>query len=442
MILRLEQLPDWLTDAHPDLNLAMNGYLPLLKAEPSKAPDSTDLVAALLNAQAGLVATIDDIEQRQGEHTYVKARDKIITVMALRDAHDLALKTTQELEKLHVSLNAQTASVSNAIREKVQALLDSLRTPTNEIYAAIQGDAAIPIRLDLPPEDDTNQQRLKLLIDFAANRAGVQPSGFLSDSQIHTLALALRLAAIEQFNAHCPLIVLDDIVTSYDADHRRLISGLLASRFAGAQILITTHDERFFIYLKDQTHSSDWEYQRITRLDRDYGPRFAQHMVSDGEIEKRWAEGESAANEIRQAEEEWLLAKGQEFAVKVHIRAVEKAHSYERYELAEALATFLKGAGLEPTKMDGVANRFLESLKAGVVENFGSHFQLAQYGNGSIGDEKARWKEFTAFRDQFSCGKCKRKKFKRPLTMSKPVCAHGGCEAQLEFAPAAAENAA
>ena len=50
MILRLEQLPDWLTDAHPDLKLAMNGYLPQLKAEPSKAPDSTDLVAALLNA--------------------------------------------------------------------------------------------------------------------------------------------------------------------------------------------------------------------------------------------------------------------------------------------------------------------------------------------------------------------------------------------------------
>ena len=279
-------------------------------------------------------------------------------------------------------------------------------------------------------------------IDNTLHCEGVPPSGFLSDSQVHTLALALRLAAIEQFNTQSPLIVLDDIVTSYDADHRRLISGMLASRFANAQILITTHDERFFIYLKDQTNSGDWDYQRITRLDRDYGPRFAQHMVSDEEIEKRWAEGGSAANEIRQAEEEWLLAKSQEFAVKVQIRTTEKAHSYERYELAEALAIFLKGAALEPPKVEGVTNRFLESLKAGVVENFGSHFQLAQYGNGSIGDEKARWKEFTAFRDRFACGKCKRKKFKRPSTLSKPVCAHSGCEAQLEFAPATAENAA
>ena len=41
----------------------------------------------------------------------------------------------------------------------------------NDIYRAIQGEGAIPIRLELPPEDDTfNQQRLNLLVDFAANR--------------------------------------------------------------------------------------------------------------------------------------------------------------------------------------------------------------------------------------------------------------------------------
>ena len=71
----------------------------------------------------------------------------------------------------------------------------------NDIYKLIQGAGATTIRLELPAEDDTNQQRLNLLIDFANNRTGVQPGGYLSDSQIHSVALALRMAAIQQFTS-------------------------------------------------------------------------------------------------------------------------------------------------------------------------------------------------------------------------------------------------
>ena len=146
----------------------------------------------------------------------------------------------------------------------------------NDIYKLIQGAGAMPIRLELPAEDDANQQRLNLLIDFAKNRTGVQPGGYLSDSQIHSMALALRMAAIKQFNAGAPIIALDDIVTSYDADHRRTIAGLIATMFGDCQILITTHDERFFNYLKDQLEAKAWHFTRIIGLDPAYGPRFAE----------------------------------------------------------------------------------------------------------------------------------------------------------------------
>ncbi|MGY3413531.1 hypothetical protein ACVWZV_009698 [Bradyrhizobium sp. GM5.1] len=96
-------------------------------------------------------------------------------------------------------MTAQATIISAEIRKKVQALLDKLQTPMNDIYELIQGAGAAPIRLELPAEDDTNQQRLNLLIDFAKNRTGVQPGGYLSDSQIHSVALALRMAAIQQY---------------------------------------------------------------------------------------------------------------------------------------------------------------------------------------------------------------------------------------------------
>lgn len=402
------------------------------------APASADIASAIAKLLGTLDQAIADIELKQGDHTYIRAKAKIDRLLELRTEQNLALRTLDELGKLSNALMAQATIISAEIRKKVQALLDKLQTPMNDIYRLIQGADATPIRLELPAEDDTNQQRLNLLIDFAKNRTGVQPGGYLSDSQIHSVALALRMAAIKQFNAGAPIIALDDIVTSYDADHRRTIAGLIATMFGDCQILITTHDERFFNYLKDQLEAKTWHFTRIIGLDPAYGPRFADDKVSDEMIEARWAAGQSAANEMRQAEEEWLLGICRDFGVSVRIRPLERAYSYERSELASALAGLLKDAKLVPTMVQGVNNRFLDSLVKGEIENFGSHFQDGPYGDGSIGDEKARWAEFKTFRNQFACKKCGRTKFQRPFTLKKPVCAHDGCEAQFEFTAAPA----
>jgi energy-coupling factor transporter ATP-binding protein EcfA2 len=402
----------------------------------SAAPASAEVAAGIIMLLATLDLAIAGIELRQGDHTYIKAKTKLDRLLELRTERDLALRTDDELGELSNALTAQATLISAEIRKKVESLLDKLQTPMNDIYKLIQGASAIPIRLQLPAEDDSNQQRLNLLIDFAENRMGVQPGGYLSDSQIHSVALALRMAAIKEFNAAAPIIALDDIVTSYDADHRRTIAGLIATMFGEFQILITTHDERFFNYLKDQLEARAWHFTRIIGVDPAWGPRFADHKVSDEMIEARWADGQSAANEMRQAEEEWLLGICRDFGVSVRIRPLERAYSYERSELASALAGLLKDIKLVPALVPGVNNRFLDSLVKGEIENFGSHFQDGPYGDGSIGDEKARWAEYKAFRSQFACKKCTRTKFQRPTTLKKPVCAHAGCEAQFEFAAA------
>ncbi len=405
------------------------------------APEASGLISSVAGLLLVVSQKIAEIEANQGEHTYAKARTKIDCLLELQAEREFALRTQEELVKLSDNLTAMALTISGEIRRKIQALLDKLQTPINDIYRQIQGDGALPIRLELPPEDDTNQQRLNLVIDFAKNRTGVQPGGYLSDSQIHSVALALRLAAIKRFNAAAPIVALDDIVTSYDADHRRRIVGLIATMFSDCQVIITTHDERFFNYLKDQLEAKAWCFTRIIGLDPAYGPRFADHKVSDEMIEARWADGLSAANEMRQAEEEWLLAICRDFGVSIRIRPLEKPYSYERSELASALASFLKNAGLEPPSVPGVNNRFLASLQNGTIENFGSHFQDGPYGDGSIGDEKARWDEFKVFRNQFSCKKCRRVKFQRPLTLKKPVCAHESCETQFEFSATPARAA-
>lgn len=398
-----------------------------------RSPDAQPITVVLCERVAAVDKAIETIEARQGTHTYAKAKTKLGRLIDLKRERELAELTQAELETLSGSLTEQSAFVSNEIRKKVQALLDTLQAPMNAIYRQIQGDDAVPIRLELPAEEDANQQRLNLVVDFAQNRIGVQPGGYLSDSQIHSLALALRLAAIKACNSGAPFVALDDVVTSYDADHRRTITAMLAAEFKDFQVIVTSHDERFFNYLKDQLAEGDWRFTRIIRTDPDYGPRFAEDRVTDEMIEARWAEGESAANEIRQAEEEWLLGLSRDFGVSVRIRPLERPYSYDRSELAAAIAQFLTSAKIEVPTVPGVNNRFLLSLQKGVIENFGSHFQDGPYGDGSIGDERARWAEFKVFRNYFSCPKCRRTRFKRSFDLRKPVCAKANCEAQFEL---------
>jgi len=184
--------------------------------------------------------------------------------------------------------------------------------------------------------------------------------------------------------------------------------------------------------VKEHLPQAQWLYRQITHIDDDFGPRYTHHRITDEQIEDKLKKGEKAANEIRAAEEEWLLAKAREFGVDVRIRDVDKPYSYDRGELAASLAGFLRAKKIAMPDIAGFKNPFWESLQKGTVENFGSHFQDSPSASWSSGDEKKRWEEFKAFRDLFRCPKCSKTKFKRPkVGVQRPLCA--GCETPFSF---------
>lgn len=385
--------------------------------------DSATAVGELKALYQKVTAEKERIEKQQGEQTYANALKAADALIKLND--DLAAidRVKAELVRLNEELDQQALYINKAIGKHTEQLIGGLQGKVNDFYKEIQGDnAAAPrIHLELPDEKDTNQQRIQLLIDLA-NLKGVTPSGYLSDSQIHTLALSLRLAAIRILNAAVPIIVLDDIVTSYDADHRKNIAGMLAKNFLDFQVILVTHDERFFLLLQDHLPRSTWSFRRITEIKDKFGPRFHDHRTPDEIIQAKLDGGESAANEMRQAEEEWLLEICRDFRVKTVIRAIDRPYKYERSELAGALASFVKDSGISLPKVSGVANPFLASLQKGDLENFGSHFTDNPHESASIGDETQRWAEFIAFRDMFSCSRCGSKRYIRPDPLVKPIC--------------------
>jgi len=346
------------------------------------------------------------------------------------------------MSKLNAHLDSQSQEINKAIVEHTQKLIGRLTNDMNTLYREIQNNKSSipPIRLALPDEDDSNQQRVQLLIDFSLNRKGVAPSGYLSDSQIHTLALSLRLSAIRLFNKGLPIIILDDIVTSYDADHRKNIAATIEKHFKDYQVITVTHDERFFNYLRDQLPQNSWNFKRIIELKEDFGPQFHDYKTPDEVIEQKIKDKQSIANELRQSQEEWLLDMCRDFQTKVIIRHIDRSYKYERSELASSLANFMKSTKIAVPSISGISNPFLNSLQKGEVENFGSHFSDNPNGDSSLGDEETRWKEFKLFRSMFSCTNCNHTRFQRPLTLEKPVCKE--CETPFSFTTSQTDMAA
>ena len=397
-------------------------------------PDIGLLLQAMVATRRSLTNARERLENQQGENTYAQAQNTADDLIQVRKDLNRIYRTKEELQKLHAELVKRAKDIETAINEHNGRLLSDLEHDVDGLYKKIQGvprDEPSLVRLQLAEGNAANQQQIRLVVDYSENRTSVAPSGYLSDSQIHTVALSLRLAAIRKFNTGAPIIVLDDVVTSYDADHRKTIASTLAEEFQECQIVLVTHDEQFFNLLQDHLPPAGWVFRRITHIDSSFGPVFSDQQTPDEVIESKLDAGEPVGEYIRKSEEEWLLKICRDFGVDVAIRPINQPYQYERSELATALARFLRSQSLVPPKVPGISNPFLNSLRRGVVENFASHFSDNPYRSVSSGDERARWEEFHSFRGLFVCSHCGRNRFKRLKELSKPICSK--CETPFEF---------
>jgi len=396
-------------------------------------PDSKEVVNALSRVFITIANQIAEIEDQQGEHTYGKALGTVTKLLDIKTELQRIERTKDKLQSIQREINRQVLEIEKAIVSHISGLVSKLESDVASIYQAIQGAGVKSPRIwiDLPDQAGVDQQRARLLMDYSSNRKGVAPSGYLSDSQVHTLALALRLAAIRLFNSDAPIMVLDDVVTSYDADHRKNIVNTLDRHFSEFQIILVTHDEQFFNLLRDQMPQGSWVFKRIMKIQEGIGPVFDDHQTLDEVIQERLDAGENAGAYIRLAQEKWLLQICCDFKTRVTMRPAERARQFDRGELAGSLASYLNGAKLEVPQTPTGPNRFLESLQRGVVENQASHYSDNPYKSSSVGDDLARWQEFKDFRELFGCPYCGKKRFNRQEGKGLPVCNY--CQTPFAF---------
>ena len=167
---------------------------------------------------------------------------------------------------------------------------------------------------------------LQLAIGFLGKVNSCNPRAFLSEGHLDSLGLCLYLASVRMFNNSGSLLVLDDVLTSVDREHRHRVAELLLEEFSDFQLVLTTHDEYWFNSLQETVlvrgDHDKWRFKRIARWTLEKGPESAAHEGTWAWIESNLVEEayRELGGSLRLVLEDFLKRVADKMELKVEYR--------------------------------------------------------------------------------------------------------------------------
>ena len=158
-------------------------------------------------------------------------------------------------------------------KEDLGDLLQQISGRVAKIYSALHPGED----LDAVSIEPWTAKGVELAINFYGSRQR-PPHGVLSESHLNSLAIALFLAMAASFNEKLGFLILDDVINSFDVEHRGRLAELLADGFADWQLIVLTHDQQFFEHLSRRAPS--WRKIEFTSWSHASGPRTTKYETS------------------------------------------------------------------------------------------------------------------------------------------------------------------
>ena len=220
------------------------------------------------------------------------------------------IKKQLKIEEMRYSLASKMYVTFSEIKKaKIEEIYKSMAGNINAFYSTLHpNDPHRNIELNVAP---SRRASAELKIE-SFGIAKEDPRAFTSEGHQDSLGLCIFLAFVKKFNEGCNLIVLDDVVSTIDAQHRELICELLFKEFKDYQLIITTHDGIWYEQLRSHQRAcgidGNFKNLEIIRWEPETGPIIEPFKPRWERIQKRidCSDKPGAGNEGRQYLE-WLL---------------------------------------------------------------------------------------------------------------------------------------
>jgi hypothetical protein len=250
-----ESIKDWLR--LPE-NKIFDNYLNALKIIDASKLEQKDIITIndkLPKFLSELAVKISNappsIQELQNDEETIKLGMQIPSLFYLKIYSQNVTNVLQVLtkcqEKLHEEMQAKATQRLSSISSKIQELWSKLHP--NELIKNIQ--------LYLPINTDE-------AIDISLEFYGVfheSPRIALSEGHRNSLGLCIFLALALQIEDS--FIILDDIVSSIDRQHRVFVIDILQNDLKEKQIILFTHDREWFTELRIRLPPHKWKFMSL-----------------------------------------------------------------------------------------------------------------------------------------------------------------------------------
>lgn len=150
-----------------------------------------------------------------------------------------ASRRQRRAERAAKAAKAAYDAYCEVLKAELDGLYRAIESEFSEFYRFINADDEVTFAAKLTPTEKT----VDLSVDFF-ERGLFPPAAFHSEGHQDGMGLCLYLALMKRlFGDQFTLALLDDVVQSVDAGHRREFCRLLKERFPDTQFIITTHDK-------------------------------------------------------------------------------------------------------------------------------------------------------------------------------------------------------
>ena len=262
------------------------------------------------------------------------ARDSLAVAQERLEVYRSAMRQ-QKTAREQAQRARQVSDIYAATSDKVLAgIYTDVQRDFASLYSFVNRDDEDKFKAQLVP----SMGKLGFDVDFYG-RGFFPPGAYHSEGHQDSMGLCLYLALMRHlYGAGFTLAVLDDVLMSVDAGHRREVCALLKKEFPGTQFIMTTHDPIWLQHLKTEGLVSGRAAIKFRRWSIDLGPARWDERDVWAEIEDRLKQDDvrSAAGFLRH----YLEYVATELCHR--LRAVVEFRGDAQYQLGELLPAAIR----------------------------------------------------------------------------------------------------
>jgi len=349
-------------------------------------------------ALANLSSKITAIE------TAIKKDNHTVTYSNISSARD-AFLLIKRLERAKKVLEDQRASMEIIYNEFVKKQKEGLENfittfsgKINEYYQFMNpGEQFQELKIVTIGDDD---ELNGITIEYMYNGNWVSPpQKYFSESHLNCFGLSFFLASVIAFNKENKFLLLDDVISSFDSNHRVRFANLIFEKFSDYQIILLTHENEWYQYVSQLAKRKSWLINEIKWSDSE-GTHLENKPNELRElIEANLAKGnvDLLGNSIRKHLEHLLKEICANLDVKVAFRFNEVNEKRMADELLNELKSKIKKSSKDLEAKMAVVDRIILSNILGNLLSHDNPF------SPKLGDLKAFWADLNEMENLFYC---------------------------------------